>query len=668
MRTKENNNAGTANPPKALKPMLTTLVKQPFDDEDYVFEVKWDGYRIIAYCHGETVKLQSRGGEDYTKKYPSVAKALRSIGTDCILDGEVIYMNDKGKPDFDALQKVNGQTAPIVYMAFDILWHEGTSLLKRPLLERKEILQEVVADNDVVRFSDHFTNGLELFEQVKNLGLEGIVAKHKHSAYNPGERSKKWLKVTTEHRQEFVIGGWIESEKRETFRTLLFGVYDNGKLKWKGHAGSGFKERDMRSILERLKKIEISENPFDSEVEYSEGKPHWVRPELVANIKYATTTRSGKIRKPAIFLGFREDKRPDQVEGEEATGPPHAGDVKNSLHRSSGISTKAHGGRKKNLPTTADSNWPIIEREPKRNRDVFHLESCDIEVHNVEQELWKGITKARLIEYYNSIAPVILPHLRQRPLTLHVKLHGPNAKGLYIKDMEGRQPECADIFTIARKHKKEGKRDVIDYLVCNNTPTLLYMINLGCIDVNPWTSNISTPEHPDFMVIDLDPSDGDFGKAIETAKAAKEFFDEHKLKAFSKTSGKTGIHCLIPCTAFSFVEARRVAEHICAAIHQSVPSITTTEVSVAQRGTKLYLDPNQNDFTDTVACAYSVRPFKHPNVSTPLDWKEINSNLAPEAFTINTIDKRLRKKGDLFSGVLDRTIAIKNDKALKRLV
>jgi bifunctional non-homologous end joining protein LigD len=239
---------------------------------------------------------------------------------------------------------------------------------------------------------------------------------------------------------------------------------------------------------------------------------------------------------------------------------------------------------------------------------------------------------------------------------------------MYIKDMEGREPEYADIFSTPRKHKKKGKRDVIDYLVCNNLATLVYIINLGCIDVNPWTSRVQDYLYPDFIIIDLDPSDDDFKKAITAALAAKTLFDKHKLKVFPKTSGKTGIHLFIPCKEFTFPQARRIAEGICNEVHQMIPSITTTVVDIDRRGTKLYLDPNQNDEADTVASAYSVRPYRFPTVSTPLEWKELNHKLDPHEFTIKTLLQRIEKKGDLFQEVLNEKHAVANSKKLSKFL
>jgi bifunctional non-homologous end joining protein LigD len=639
--------------PESVKPMLCTLLKEPFNDPKYLYEIKWDGYRSIGYSGNGKAKLDSRGGLDFSKKYPGVITALTELGSDAVLDGEIVLINKEGKPDFDALQKVNGGRAPVFYYVFDILWLNGVNLMQLPLVERKKILKEAVTGKDVIRYSDDFDNGIELFEHAKSLGLEGIVAKMRNSSYHPDERGNKWYKIPTSIKQEFVIGGWIESESGRPFRTLLFGVYEGDKLMWVGHAGGGYKEAEMPAILKKLKALEIGNSPFFNEVDY-DGKVHWVKPELVANIKYATFTRSGKIRKPAIFLGFRDDKKPKNVVKEVAH------DTKPAKKTAEKTDTLA--------VATSDSNWPEVENQKVTSKEIVSIDGCSLELTNVERQIWKGVSKGHLIKYYLDVADFILPHLHNRPLSLYLKLKGPHAPGLYIKDMEGRQPQCSEIYSTARKHKKRGKRDVIDYLVCNNIATLLYLINLGCIDVNPWASSISNPEQPDFIVIDLDPSDKDFSKVIVTAQHAKELFDERRLKTFVKTSGKTGIHIFVPCSGWDFSQARNIAENICKEVHVMVPEITTTEMDITSRGVKLYLDPNQNDYSDTVASVYSVRPNKIPTVSTPLEWKEVNEKLDPEAFTIDTIKKRLEKKGDLFSSVLDKTIAAKNNKVLKQFL
>ena len=636
--------------PLDVKPMLCTLLKEPFNDPGYLYEVKWDGYRIIAYKGKDVLKLASRGGHDYTKKYPPITRELEKLPHNLVVDGEAIVLNKEGKPDFDALQKFNRQKSGVLFYVFDILWLDGRDLMRFPLTERKDILKNILQDNAIIRYSDHFDNGIELFRHAEAMKLEGIIAKQRNSAYIPDRRGREWYKIPTEVRQEFVVGGWVESETR-LFRTLLFGAYKGKELHWIGHAGGGFKDREMGRILEKLKAIEVQQSPFVNAVEY-EGVVHWTKPELVANIRYATFTRSGKIRKPAIFLGFRDDKIPKEV----------------IMEVPGTVEKKVEDKQTALPPPSADSNWKLVESEKIRNEEEIEIEDCPIRIYNVDRELWKGVTKAHLIQYYLGVAPYLLPHIKDRPLSLHLKLKGPHAPGAYIKDMEGRQPACASIFTTPRKHHKPGKRDIIDYLVCNNTPMLLYTINLGCIDVNPWTSRIDTPMKPDYIVIDLDPSDKDFSKAMEAARAAKDLFESRKLKCFPKTSGKTGIHLFIPCSAFSFTQARSIAERICLAIHELVPDITTTEVTVADRGTKLYLDPNQNDYADTVAAPYCVRPSRKISVSAPLEWREVKAGLDPSDFNIHNMLERVEKKGDLFHGVLDRKIAAGNDKVLQKFL
>ncbi|MFL5742996.1 MAG: DNA ligase D [Flavisolibacter sp.] len=642
--------------PTDLSPMLATLTKKPFDDEDWLFEIKWDGYRALAYIQGRDVDLRSRSNLSFNEDYAPIVNALRSWGINAVTDGEITVINEKGKADFEALQNwQRTKLGNLVYYVFDILWLDGINLMKLPLYRRKEILQKLIPHKGPILFSDSIDQfGVDFFRVARENELEGIVAKKKQSVYTPGKRSNDWLKMPTEIRQEFVIGGWAESDSGRPFRSLLFGYYEDGKLINAGHAGGGYKDAQMHQILSRLKKLEIKKSPFANEVE-TDTKAHWIKPQLVAEIKYASITSSGKIRKPAIFLGFREDKSPQDVRKE----------VDIPRDEESVLVAKKSGTQKKaQRKSVENSNWPELENQSITSRAVHSFDGREVELTNIEKPLWGGITKAHLLMYYHSVCVYILPHLVDRPLSLHIKHHGPNAPGMYIKDMEGRQPEWAEIFSVKRKHRKKGARDLIDYLVCQNEAALQYIVNLGCIDINPWTSRVQSPEEPDYIVIDLDPSDEDFTKAIEAAKAARKYFDAHKLIAFPKTSGKTGIHIYLPCKGFSFPQARAIAERICKDIHQMVPDITTIEVSIHDRGNKLYLDPNQNDYADTVAAPYSIRPYVRPTVSTPLQWKEINSKLNPSNFTMETILNRLKKKGDLFIGVLDQNNREHNQRIL----
>ena len=300
--------------PSSVSPMLCTLTKEPVSDPEYIFEIKWDGYRIISYVNKGKVRMDSRSALDYTKKYPLIAQSVKDLKKDVVLDGEVVVFNKEGLPDFDALQLYNGHNSPISYCVFDILWMDGYNLMHLPLVERKEILKKLVGKNDVLKYSESFDDGEGLYQHMLDINLEGIVAKKKHSEYLPGVRSYEWLKIPTRKRQEFVIGGWAESQNGRAFRSLLFGAYEGRKLKWIGRSGGGYKQKEMAGILKQLKALEIDKSPFANAVLDTKGAvTHWVKPELVANFEFATWTKSGRIRKPATFLGFRKDKKATQV-------------------------------------------------------------------------------------------------------------------------------------------------------------------------------------------------------------------------------------------------------------------------------------------------------------------------------------------------------------------
>jgi bifunctional non-homologous end joining protein LigD len=537
---------------------------------------------------------------------------------------------------------------------------DGYNLKELSLIERKQILKDLLGTNKILRISESFDDGHSLYNQMQERGLEGIVAKIKDSSYIEGNRGNDWLKIPTRIRQEFVIGGWAESDKARSFRSLLFGAYNaNGDFEWIGRSGGGYKEKEMPVILNNLKKLEQKKPPFINPVLDTKGAiMHWVKPQLVANFEFAAWTPTGRIRKPATFLGFRSDKKAKDVVREI---PKAVDDIEQQ------IGNKATPRKKSKIATARDSNWRILEKNKAKSIEQFELEDCSITLSDVDRNVWKEVPKAKLIEYYHTVSKLILPYLKDRPLSLHVKANGATAPGLYIKDMEGREPECADVFTDKRRHPKPGKRNEIDYLICNNEATLLYLVDLGCIDMNPWMSRKQSPQSPDFINIDIDPSDNDFNKVIETAQASKEVLHKYKIKSFVKTSGKTGMHIYIPVTGVTFSEARNYSELLGEEIHKLLPKITTTSVSINSRGNKVFIDPSQNDYADTLASAYSVRPHKMPTVSTPLDWKEVKKGLDPATFTIETISKRIRTKGDLFNDVLSTTIAKKNETYIKKL-
>ncbi|MEP6595565.1 MAG: hypothetical protein ABJA71_06440 [Ginsengibacter sp.] len=321
-----------------------------------------------------------------------------------------------------------------------------------------------------------------------------------------------------------------------------------------------------------------------------------------------------------------------------------------------------------------------LKKRTVTSENELTVEGHKINLINIERELWPGITKADLIRYYLSIAEYILPQLRERPVGLNICLNSPAKGGFFLRGMQGHAPSWAQIFLTDRKHKKKGKSDKIEWLVIKDKAMLLWAVNHDSIDIHPWSSRTSSPLNPDYIAVDLDPSDDDFKKVIETALAAKELFDKHGLKSFIKTSGKTGMHLLIPCTDIKTAEApikgqkaetgqaRRSVETICNEIHELVPNITTTTVSKSSRGDLLYVDPNQNDYADRLACVYCPRDHYVPTVSTPLEWKEVKPALDPGDFTIKTINERLKKKGDLLENLLNHKLRSSNANFLKTLL
>jgi bifunctional non-homologous end joining protein LigD len=669
--------------PGNVSPMLCTLTNQLPVGDNFTYEIKWDGYRIIGQKKGGQVILSSRSGLNYTSRYPPIVEALKKLRHDVVLDGEAVVFNEHGIPDFDSLQLYNGHDTPVSYCIFDILWIDGVDLRELPLVQRKTILKEVIGKSEVLRFSESFDDGPGLYQQALNLGLEGIVAKKRDSAYHEGERANNWFKIPARKRQEFVIGGWAESDKNRSFRSLLFGAYNNGNFEWIGRSGGGYKEKEMLGILKKLKALEIKLSPFVNKVLDTKGATlHWVKPKLVANFEFATWTKSGRIRKPATFLGFRNDKKASEVV-REIPKEIEAVNEQQNIDIPSSSDLKVRGTKQIGKYLNSGSNWKSVDEEQKGAIWTdFKMENCTIPVHNLDRELWTGITKGDLLLYYSQMSKWILPYVQYRPQSLVLKLTHAGGPKLFIKDMENRHPECASVFSDRRRVLKEGKRAKIDYLICNNVETLIYMVDTGCVDINCWASHLPDVEYPDYIWLDLDPTVANnlkgaklierenegFQKAMEIAIAAKKILDKLKLTGFLKTSGQTGLHIYIPCSRFTFGQTRTLAYKIADDVHKVTPKISTRRESKDLRGDQVYIDAGQNDYADTLAAPYCIRPYHAPLVSTPLEWSELTKKLDRYAFQIHNIGLRLKVKGDLFKGTIDRKIRDDNTKRLNEML
>jgi bifunctional non-homologous end joining protein LigD len=611
--------------PWPVKPMLCTLVAEPFSREGWLFEVKWDGYRAIASKQGAETSLYSRSGQDFSTHYPPVYEALKELSHDVVLDGEIVVIDPQGKPHFEWLQGWrHDPQGTLAYYAFDILWCEEHDVRTMPLIERKRLLAALIPKNSHIRYSDHIeTNGQELFEHMQEKGLEGIVAKRADSPYQEGVRGDNWLKIKTHLRQEVVIGGFTEPRgSRQFLGSLLVGVYKGDDFIYVGHSGGGIPDDQRRLLRAKLEKRERQTSPFA--VEPKPNAPvHWVKPEVVCEMSFTEWTDDGSMRHPK-FEGLRSDKHPKQVHREKPT----------AVSTSTPQSSKSRKEQK-----MSDSTLKTLQ-----GLELSHLDKVFFPKY--------GYTKGDLINYYQEIAPYILPYLKDRPLSLYRQPGGVTDQGFFQKNME-HLPDWvpfADIYS-------DSNRGNLHWMVGGTLKTLLYAVQLGSIEINPWNSRIQHLDKPDWLVIDLDPEGVTFKDVVTVAKTVKQVCDSWKIPCYAKTSGKTGIHIYVPLQAkYNYEQAKNFAHLLAIEIHKHQPKLTSIERMPAKRPNKIYLDFLQNREGQTLAAPYSVRPTPEATVSAPLHWDEVMPSLKPTLFTIKNIGKRLQRTGDLWKPVMGRGI------------
>ncbi len=601
-----------------LAPMLATLTDGPFDDPDWVFEVKWDGYRAIAKIENGSVSLYSRNGIDVTKKYAPISEGLRDIGHSALIDGELVMLDKEGRPRFQLMQNYEEQAGTLVYYAFDLLFLDGKDLRDLSLLERKEKLRAMLPAHPRIRYSEHTREkGVSFFKAAEAQQLEGIMAKRADSPYLSGKRSDSWLKVKTSMRQEAVIVGFTEPRKsRKYIGSLILAVRDGKAWRYVGHTGGGMGGHSLKSMREMLEPLITKKRPLDVPRDVERGAT-WVTPKLIAEIKFTEWTDSGTMRHP-IFVGLRNDKKPTAVTVEKEV---------------------SHGEK-----VSAAKRSPPESAPSFSNTDKVYFPKAKI-------------TKGDILEYYDSIADVILPYLKDRPFVMNRHPNGIAKPGFYQKDsVDLKLPPFVETATVYSESNDKDLR----YIVCNNRETLLYLANLGCIEMNPWNSRVQSLDKPDFYVIDLDPGTNSFDEVVEVARVTHEVLKMSCEESYCKTSGKTGLHIYVPLDAkYGYDQVRSFAEILVQIVHRRLPDITSLERSPAKRRDKIYLDWLQNRTGQTLAAPYSVRPAEGAPVSTPLEWKEVKKGLDPKAFTIETIFDRLKKKGDLWSPILGKGVDLK---------
>jgi bifunctional non-homologous end joining protein LigD len=597
-------------------PMLATLAKDVPVGKDWLFEVKWDGYRAIADVRGGEATLTSRRGNDLTQRFPTVAKAIeRALKTpDCVLDGEVCALDDDGRATFSAMQQGKSGTR-YIFAAFDLLEVEGESLVERPLEERRERLLDLLDRRQrVVQFSDSFEDGHALYKAAQEQNFEGIIAKRRGSRYFPGRRSHDWLKVKTHGRQEFVIAGYTLGQGRRagTFGSLILGYWRADQLVYAGNVGTGFSDDEIGRLLAKLKPLERKASPFGEVPKMPKVRRdaiRWVEPKVVAEVEFVEWTHDGRLRAPS-YQGLREDKEAADVRREEP----------------------------EQLPT-----------EIRKGKRVLKLS-------NLDKPFWpdEGITKGDLLAYYRDVAPVVVPHLKDRPFTLKRYPDGAYGKFFFQKDAPKHMPEwIPTVPLVVTTRDTPRQRRKIQAPLVNDELALLWMVNMGCIDLNTWYSRIDKPERPDFVLFDLDPSaDVGFSETIQVALLVKQVLETLDLESVVKTSGSDGIHVLVPIARrHTYDETREFAEIVASALARTHRGLVTTEWTRAKRRGVL-IDSNQNGEGKTIASVYSVRPREGAPVSTPLRWEEVNEKLDPRDFTVDAVRSRIAEHGDLFEPVL----------------
>ena len=617
--------------PTTITPMKAALAKTPPRGDEWLFEVKWDGVRAVCFIDQESLRLVSRTGHSCEKQYPELSVIPHYIAaSQAILDGEIAALDEKGVARFELIQPRITQSdanaishmarsRPVVYFAFDLLYLNGYDLRQVPLSERKQLLEAILTPTGVLRYSEHFPGaGEAMLQAAQETGIEGLMAKRAASRYE-SRRSSDWIKIKIVERQEFVICGFTAGE-RDHFGALVLGLYDNGKLTWAGNVGTGFDQKTMAVLRQKLDPLTEQGSPFPDAPKVGKDVT-WVKPELVAEVKFANWTGEGRLRAP-VYLGLRPDVDPSDCV-RETVGRGHA------------------PSKPPLLPDTTNEVTLTIGHHP-------------LKFTNLNKVFYpaEGIVKRDLLNYYDAVASLILPHLKDRPLSLKRYPNGIEQQFFFQKDA----PLTFAPWLRAEEIDSDHKGAPIRYVFAEDRASLLYLVNLGCIDHNPWMSRSPTLDNPDFVLIDLDPQDCPYDRIVEAALLVREKLDAIGLKGYAKTTGGDGMHIYIPLEPiYSYEESRTFAEILAHLVQRDRPELFTVPraVSKRQKG-RVYFDWVQNGKSKTIAAPYVLRAYPGAPVATPLDWSEVRPGLTPGQFNIYNAPERFAQKGDLFAGVLKK--------------
>ena len=656
--------------PGWIQPALASLSDRPFSDPDWLFEIKWDGGRTLARVQNGQVQLWSRSRRDVTGEYPELAALpAHTDGHDVWLDGEIVALDDDGRSDFERLQQrfsvINPSAelmhqVPVVYYVFDILYCDGYDLRPAPLLERKAFLKQILHTDETIRYSDHeIEKGKELYNLALDKQLEGILGKQIHSPYPEG-RTTAWLKFKLVRELDAVVGGWTEPRgTRQHFGALLLGLYDGKKLEFICGAGSGFSGESQKRLASRLSALQTEKCPFSTKPVTRE-KAYWVKPSLVARVKYGGWTQGRHLRQPT-FLGLQEDHDPADCTFEKETKSVKASVAKNQneapVTRDSGVDEMPKPKAKNTIaapgkPSVLKTDTAIAsELDRGSQSEAFvEMDGVSLRLTNLNKVYFPNdrYTKRNLLAYYYHIAPLLLPFLRDRPLVLRRYPNGIDGQAFFQKDSGKDAPEWIKTVAI----ESESKSKPIRYFVANDRASLLYLTNLGCIDHNPWSARTDDLEHPDYIFFDLDPTDGTpFADVVKLGKLLASKLREIGMKVFLKTSGATGLHIFVPVErVYTYEQVRQFVQTIASLTSQDYPKLITSDRTVRKRPKgSIYIDAHQNSSGQSLASVYSVRAFPHAPISTPITADELTPKISPETWNISSIRSRIDKVGDLWA-------------------
>jgi bifunctional non-homologous end joining protein LigD len=620
--------------PDKIVPMMARLADLPRDDGDWAYEIKWDGVRAIAHSEPGRLRFHSRNLHEITARYPELARLNRALSHHrAILDGEVVALDAEGRPNFGALQRrmhlsAEGavrrlaRDAPVTYMIFDLLWLDGHSLMELPYRERRARLAELDLNGERWRTPDYVAGrGADVLAATEAQGLEGVVAKRLDSTYEPGRRSAGWLKVKNLDRQEVVVGGWMpgEGRRRDRIGALLVGVRENGHLRYAGRVGTGFTERELDRLGKLLRPLVRDTPPFDAPEQTTLPREAvWVEPRYVADVEFREWTQGGQMRAPS-YKGLRDDKEPDEVVRE----------------------------RRESEST--------LELREEKDKAFAIVEGREIKVSNLDKVLYPavGFRKRDVIAFYNDIAPVLLPHLEGRPLTLKRYPNGVDAPYFYEKNAPSHRPEWVHTARVPTGSK------AIDYVLCDDRPTLVWLANLADLELHTSLARAEDTTRPTTLAFDLDP--GEPATVVECCRVGlllEGMFRGLGLQSFAKTSGSKGLQVYVPLNSpTSYAVTKTFAKAVAELLEREEPKLVVSRQTKTLRRGKVLVDWSQNDEHKTTVNVYSLRARDRPTVSTPLTWDEVREGAEagdPErlVFDADAVRARIEEHGDLFGPVV----------------